>query len=114
MADDYYIVTTAVPDRATARAIARAVVEKKLAAGVQILGPVDSHYWWQGEICQAEEYLCLCRTTTRHQPALEAEILAMHPYVTPEVTALPIASGNHDFLAWITQSTGPATDPRSA
>ena len=105
MTDDYLVVTTAVPNRELAHAIAQALLDDKLAASVQIVGPVESLYWWQDQKHVAEEYLCMCRTTAHCFPALKDAIVALHPYVTPEVTAVPIVRGNSDFLAWIDQYT---------
>ncbi len=109
MADEYLLVTTAVPDRELARAIARMALDDKLAASVQIIGPVESHYWWRDTQHVADEFLCVCRTTAQRFTALEAAIAAIHPYVTPEITAVTMTHGNRDFLAWIGQyATGPA------
>lgn len=101
MCDEYLIVFTTVPDRDTGRAIAEILLDRKLAASVQISGPIESRYWWQDELCQAEEYVCACRTITTRYGEIEAEIRALHPYVTPEIIATPIASSSADCLAWI-------------
>jgi len=101
MSDQYLIVSTTVPDRDKGRAIAEVLLNKKLAASVQISGPIESRYWWRDELHQAEEYVCACRTNAARYGEIEAEILAHHPYETPEIIATPIAAGSADFLAWI-------------
>ena len=101
MCDQYLIVSTTVPDRDTGRAIAAILLDSKLAASVQISGPIESRYWWQDELRRAEEYVCACRTIAARYGEIEAEIRALHPYKTPEIIATPIVFGSADCLAWI-------------
>ncbi len=111
MSDEYLVVKTAVADIETARTIARHVLDKKLAASVQLIGPIESHYWWRGGLCRATEYLCLCTTTSAHYDQLESAILALHPYITPEISARPIVRGHGDFLSWVSDSTTEGAAP---
>lgn len=84
-----------------AQAIARALVEERLAACVQVVGPISSTYWWEGEVETAEEYLCLIKASSALYDELEAAVKEIHPYDTPEILAMPVATGNVDYLKWL-------------
>ena len=99
-------VLIAVPDRDLGRRLARSLLEARLAASVQILGPIESHYWWREALHEAEEHLLLCKTTRASYPALEARIVAEHPYELPEIVALPLGPGLDPYLAWIRRYAG--------
>ena len=92
--------------RLDAQAIARALVEKRLAACVQIIGPITSTYWWQGEIETAEEWLCLIKTRADLFEQVEAAIKEVHPYDVPEILAVPVVAGSEDYLAWLDRELG--------
>jgi periplasmic divalent cation tolerance protein len=88
-----------------ARKIARAVVEKRLAACANILtSPVQSVYRWKGRVESAKEFLLIIKTTKPRFPKLKAEVERLHTYEVPEIIALPIASGATDYLTWISDS----------
>lgn len=94
-----------------ALAIGRAVVTERLAACVNILGPITSIYRWQGEICEDAEVAFIVKTRDDLVEALSERIRALHDYEIPCVVALPIAAGNPSFLDWIaTQCRGRGTD----
>ncbi|NPV14763.1 divalent-cation tolerance protein CutA [candidate division WOR-3 bacterium] len=97
----YLQVFITVPDRATARKITRTLLEKKLAACVQTIGPITSRYWWQGKIASSREYLCIAKTDRSSYSLLEKTVKALHPYEVPEIIALPIATGYHKYLDWL-------------
>jgi periplasmic divalent cation tolerance protein len=99
--ESFVQVSTAAPSREVADAIALALLERRLAACVQVVGPVRSTYRWQGSIESAEEWLCLIKTTRARYDALERAIRELHPYETPEVIALPIVAGDAAYLRWI-------------
>lgn len=94
-------VMTAAGSRDEADAIAAALLDARLAACVQIVGPVRSRYRWQGGIESAEEWLCLVKTTAAAAAAAMAEISRVHGYDTPEITVTPIVGGAPPYLAWI-------------
>jgi len=94
-----------VPDTATANTIARMLVEKHLAACVNILPGVQSVYRWQGAIEDASEVTLLVKTVPERYTELEAAIRAVHPYQVPEIIALPIVAGLPQYLDWIAQGT---------
>jgi periplasmic divalent cation tolerance protein len=100
MADAIQVMTTTAA-QADAEQVARAVLEARLAACVQIIGPLTSLYWWQGEIEQAEEWLCLIKTRADVFADLERAIRSVHPYEVPEIIALPVAAGSADYLTWL-------------
>lgn len=88
-----------------ARRIARALVEKRLAACGNILeAPVRSIYRWKGMVETAKEYLLLIKTSRKRFAALQAEVKRLHSYDVPEIIALPIASGSPEYLKWISES----------
>jgi periplasmic divalent cation tolerance protein len=94
---------------AEARKIARALVEGRLAACVNILRvPVESVYRWEGKVESSKEVLLMIKTSRHRFPALERTIKRLHSYDTPEIIALPIAAGSSDYLAWISDSVGVA------
>jgi len=87
-----------------ARRIARALVEKRLAACGNILeAPVQSIYRWKGKVETAEEYLVLIKTSRRRFKALRDEVKRLHSYDVPEIVALPVAAGSRDYLKWISE-----------
>lgn len=98
------IVLTTTGSRAEAESLAAALVERQLAACVQIVGPIQSVYRWQGAIEQSEEFLCLVKSQQSHYAALEAAIRNLHSYEVPEILALPVTSGSTDYLAWLSTS----------
>ena len=97
-------VTTTLPDRASADRLAAVLVQERLAACAQVLGPVSSTYSWQGSIEQSTECYCHLKTTMARLPALKARIRELHPYEVPEVIALPIVDGDSDYLRWIEEA----------
>lgn len=99
------LVLTNVPDEATGEAIARALVEDRLAACVNLLPAVQSIYRWQGAIEQAHETTLLIKTTPQRYPELEAAIRARHPYEVPEIVAVPVTAGLPAYLAWVAMET---------
>ncbi len=98
---EYIQVATTVAAEEDARAIAGVLVEKRLAACVQVIGPMISHYRWQGKIETAGEYLCLAKSRVALYPEIEAEIKAIHPYKVAEIIATPITAGSNEYLAWL-------------
>ena len=99
--DDYIQISTTVEHKKDAEAIARALLDKRLAACVQIMGPITSHYWWNDTIDQADEYLCLIKSRRDLYPQAEAAIKKNHPYEVPEIIATPIVAGGSDYMAWL-------------
>jgi periplasmic divalent cation tolerance protein len=99
MAEVLVYVTATSRDQALV--IGRTVVEERLAACVNVLGPIASIYRWEGQVCEEEEVAFLVKTRTELVQALSERIKALHDYDCPCVVAIAIAGGNPDFLAWI-------------
>ncbi len=99
--EEYIQVSTTCEKKEDAEKIAQALVEKELAACVQVLGPILSIYRWQSKIERAEEWLCLAKTKSALYYRVERAILEMHPYDTPEIIALPITAGSAKYLKWL-------------
>jgi len=110
----YVQTVTTTGNRADARRIARVLVDRRLAACVQILGPVESIYRWQGKVTTAREWLCLIKTTHARYRQLAAAIEALHPYDTPEIVAVPIATGSRRYLDWLAASVRPPAAGRKS
>ncbi len=106
MACEYLQVLTATGSEEEAKAIAAALVERRLAACVQISGPVTSIYRWQGEIENGREWHCLAKTAASRWDAVEATIREHHSYDEPEIVATPIVAGSPGYLRWIDDSLG--------
>ena len=84
------------------RKIARRVVQKKLAACVNVLlSPMNSFYTWKGKLEVAREYLLVMKTSPKRLVELEKEVRRVHSYEVPEFIALPVAAGSKDYLAWL-------------
>jgi periplasmic divalent cation tolerance protein len=98
------VVLVTAPDLKTARKIVQAVLTKRLAACANIVPRIESHYWWQGKLESSGETLIVFKTTRQRLPRLEATVLAIHPYDTPEVIALRLDSGNDQYVRWISAS----------
>jgi periplasmic divalent cation tolerance protein len=99
-------VLTTTETKSDAQAIARAVVQKRLAGCVQIIGPITSTYWWQGEIETAEEWLCVIKSRRELYERLEEAIREVHPYDVPEILAVPVIAGSKDYLRWLDSELG--------
>ena len=91
---------------AEARRIARSVVEKRLAACVNIvLGPLESVYRWKGKVEKAREWLLVMKTTAKSLPALEKEVRRLHSYEVPEFLVLTVAGGSREYLRWVANNS---------
>ncbi len=92
------------PDKAAE--VARTLVTEGLAACVNLVGPVRSIYAWKGELCDDQETLAVIKTTADRFEAMKARLVALHPYETAEVIALPVVAGHAPYLAWVAAATG--------
>ncbi len=98
---DYLLVVTATATKNDAQMIATALVERRLAGCVQIIGPITSTYWWQDQVETAEEWLCFVKSGQWVYSDLEAAITELHPYDTPQIIATPIVAGSQAYLDWL-------------
>jgi periplasmic divalent cation tolerance protein len=101
MADEALLVLSTFPDVATARRIARQLVEEHCAACANILPQVESIYWWKEKVESANETLALFKTTAERYAALETTLRQLHPYEVPEIIALRIDRALPDYLRWV-------------
>ncbi len=99
------LVVTNLPDRKSAEALARSLVEKQVAACVNILQPCRSVYRWKGAVEWADEVPLLIKTTEARYSELEVAIREQHPYKIPEIIAVPVVGGLPDYLAWLIAET---------
>lgn len=103
-ATKFAIVLVTAPDLKTARALARAALQKRLIACANLVPKIESHYWWQGKIESGTEVLLILKTTKSKLAALEKLVRAKHPYDTPEFIVLPLSAGNKKYLDWLAGS----------
>lgn len=102
--NDHALVVVTAPDLGTARGIARTVLEARLAACVNLVPRVESHYWWEDRIESSAEVMLFIKTTRPRLEALEECVVTHHPYDTPEFVVLPLDQGSKKYLAWISAS----------
>ena len=88
-----------------AQKIAKALVESKLAACVNLIPGVTSIYEWQNEICEEREILMVIKTSAARVEELKATMEELHPYEVPELVVCPIIDGLHDYLGWVFKNT---------
>ena len=105
MAGAAIMVLTQMPDRASALALAQALVEARLAACVSIGAPVESLYHWRGKTETAQEVPVAVKTRPGRYADVEAAIRARHPFELPEIVAVPIIDGLAPYLQWIADET---------
>lgn len=98
------VVTTTVDSEDAAEALAKGIVGARLGACVQIV-PIRSVYRWDGEVRVDAEWQCVVKTSTTRVDELVAHIKANHTYDVPEVVVTPVAGGNDDYLAWVSEET---------
>lgn len=99
--EEYIQVITTTEKKEDAERIAKALVEKRLAGCVQIMGPITSTYWWKENIEKVDEWLCLIKSGKDLFEELEKSIKEIHPYETPEIIAMPIIAGSKDYMKWL-------------
>lgn len=104
------IVTTTTDNRANAEDMARMLIDRRLAACVQITGPVTSVYRWKGEVEQTREWQCVIKSRADLFNDIAAVIRAVHAYETPEIIAVPIIAGSRDYLDWMATELAPSKE----
>lgn len=98
------VVQTTLPSEAQAAELARAIVQARLGACVQVQA-IRSFYVWQDQAHDESEWLLNIKTRSALYPALEAWIRERHPYETPEIVQLPLTAGSAPYLAWVDANT---------
>jgi periplasmic divalent cation tolerance protein len=102
---DALLVLTTVADRAAADALAHALLERRLAACVNIGAPVDSLYHWRGRIETGPEIPLTIKTRASLYDKVEAAILELHDYELPEIIAVPVSRGHGPYIGWLAHET---------
>lgn len=100
----HIVVLVTAKDAKEAKAIAHAVLNAQLAACVNIVGGVQSLFWWEGKVESGRETLLIIKTKKVLFQKLAAAVKSRHSYKNPEIIALPITSGSRDYLSWINTS----------
>ncbi|MDR0823244.1 MAG: divalent-cation tolerance protein CutA [Endomicrobium sp.] len=103
--EKYLIVFTTVPNKKTANAIIKKILPTKLVSCINVIGKVESFYWWKNKICNANELLLIMKTPHHNFKKLEKCIKEIHPYEVPEIISINIANGSKDYLDWIREYT---------
>jgi periplasmic divalent cation tolerance protein len=106
--EDFVVVFVTTGSAEEATGIARALVEARLAACANVVGPITSVYRWQGVIEEAAEHLLLVKARASDLPAVEREVRARHSYEVPEILAVPVRGGSAPYVAWLAASTARA------
>ena len=101
---EYSVITTTFPDKEAAKNAAHLLVEKRLAACVQLL-PIESVYSWQGKVCDEPEVMLVIKSRTALFGEIAAAIKSTHTYETPQIVQLPITDGLPEYLRWIEENT---------
>lgn len=103
--ENYIQVLTTTERKEDALKIAKCLIEQRLAACIQVVGPIISTYRWKGNIEETEEWQCMIKSRADLFGALEDAIRAIHPYETPEIIATEIVAGNAEYLKWLHDTT---------
>jgi periplasmic divalent cation tolerance protein len=98
-------VYTTWPSLVEAEEAGRAIVGKRLAACVNILPGMVSHYWWEGTLERGEEVVMILKTRVSLADAVRAAVRASHPYTTPAIVVLPVESVEQNYLGWLMAQT---------
>ncbi len=102
---EFIQVSATVNSKRIANKIAVRLLGERVASCVQLVGPIESSYWWKGKIEHDKEWLCLIKGRSRDYPRIEAAIKKIHPYEVAEILALPVLYGNNEYLRWIRSET---------
>ena len=99
--DEVLQVCTTAGSQTEAEAIANHLIEKHLAACVQVSGPIRSIYRWNGQVESSTEWQCLAKTLATLYPQVESAIRSIHSYDEPEIIATPVTAGSQSYLQWV-------------
>lgn len=103
----YYQISSTADSQEHASELARSVVESRLAACAQVVGPINSTYWWEGRVDTSAEWLVLFKTAATKSDELVDHIKQHHTYDVPEIIVTPVTGGNPEYLAWVDEETRP-------
>jgi periplasmic divalent cation tolerance protein len=106
LSTEYVQVLTTVGSEEEAERISSLLVERRLAACVQVVGPIRSRYRWHGEVEEEREWQCLAKTEASMYAEVEEAIRAAHSYEEPEILAIPVLAGSGGYLRWVSANVG--------
>ena len=106
----YVVVIVTAANREEAVKIVRSLLEERLIACGNIVGPISSIFWWEGKIDEAREFLVFMKSHENHFERLSERIMEIHSYEVPEIIALPIIKGSPSYLKWLRASLQPVDD----
>jgi len=106
----YVVVIVTVANREEAEKIVRSLLEERLIACANIVGPISSIFWWEGKIDEASEFLVFMKSHENHFERLSERVAELHSYEVPEIIALPIIKGSPPYLEWLNASLQPVDD----
>lgn len=109
MVEGCVVLTTTTDSAEAAEELARGIVEARLGACVQVVGPVRSVYRWDGEVRVDQEWQCVVKTTADRLDELTAHITARHSYEVPEIVVTPVVAGSDAYLGWVRAESSPPT-----
>ncbi|XP_022224481.2 protein CutA homolog [Drosophila obscura] len=92
------------PDKQSAKKLAHGIIDRKIAACVNIIPKIESIYMWEGKVTEDDEYLMMIKTRTERIDELSKFVRENHPHSVPEVISIPIENGNLTYLNWIAQT----------
>ena len=101
---DKIVIFVTVGNSSDAALLAKSLVEKRLAACVNLVPGISSWYWWEGKVNEDQEVLLIMKTSRDKFAALEKEVLRLHSYAVPEIIAVQIVEGSKNYLSWIEES----------
>jgi periplasmic divalent cation tolerance protein len=104
VSSEFLQVQTTLSGALAAREMAQQLVERRLAACAQVVGPIHSTYHWHGDLEHSDEWLLLLKTSRAKFDSLSAAIRELHSYETPEIIATEIVGGDPDYLAWLDEN----------
>lgn len=105
MSTSFIQVVTTISSMRGAENISEFLIKEKLAACVQIAGPIKSFYRWKGRVEKAKEWVCIIKTRKKFYKRVEKKIKEIHPYEIPEIIVIPIVEGSRDYLEWLSKGT---------
>jgi len=98
---EYIQIITTTDTKESAEKIANALVQNRLAACVQIIGPMTSVYWWEKKVEKATEWSCIVKTRKDLYKTVESTIRLNHTYEIPEILAVPVIEGSESYISWL-------------
>ena len=113
MADEIIQVVTTTADKQDAETLAQALLTKRLAGCVQISGPIDSSYWWNGRIETGTEWTCVIKTIRSLYREVEQTLLDLHPYDQPEILAIAVSDVSEGYAQWLREQVQPEFLPEA-